>query len=173
MGTNLKTATIKKTLVKNVIVQENFQRKGSISNAHVGREFEGIARKFFVEKGINLTPNHHVLVGIEDNKKDHAFDIGSDSPKIIVECKSHTWTKGNNVPSAKITVWNEAMYYFSVSPSDYKKIFFVLRDKRKSNGETLADYYIRTYGHLIPSDVEIWEYDTVSVEGKLIKEASV
>jgi hypothetical protein len=25
--------------------------------------------------------------------------------------------------------------------------------------ETLAEYYIRTYSHLIPNDVELWEYD--------------
>lgn len=57
-----------------------------------------------------------------------------------------------------MTVWNEAMYYFMVATSKYRKILFVLRDERKRNGETLASYYIRTYEHLIPPGVEIWEY---------------
>ena len=114
--------------------------------------------------------NHRIPVGIESQKKNHAFDLGSSSPKVIVECKSHTWTSGNNVPSAKLTVWNEAMYYFADSPPEYRKIFFVLRDERVSNGETLAEYYIRMYSHLIPASVEIWEYDTTRNEGILLKE---
>lgn len=150
----------------------NFQRTGSISNAHVGKEFEKTALRFFSGAGIDLTMNHSIPVGIEEQKKNHAFDLGSESPKIIVECKSHTWTSGNNVPSAKMTVWNEAMYYFSAAPLEYRKIFFVLRDESISRGETLAEYYIRTYGHLIPSNVEIWEYDMDSEEGRLLKEAS-
>ena len=68
--------------------------------------------------------------------------------------------------SAKITVWNEAMYYFAIAPPSYRKIFFVLRDVRAKTGESLAEYYVRTYRHLIPSDVEVWEYDqeTTSVK---------
>lgn len=44
----------------------------------------------------------------------------------------------------------------------YRKILFVLHDLRPSNGESLACYYIRTYCHLIPPDVEIWEFDPAS-----------
>jgi hypothetical protein len=51
------------------------------------------------------------------------------------------------------------MYYFHCSPPGFRKIFFVLRDERKSNGESLCGYYLRNYGHLVPDDVEIWEYD--------------
>jgi len=79
-----------------------------------------------------------------------------------VECKSHRWTAGGNVPSAKLTVWNEAMYYFHVSPPEYRKIMFVLRDLRQSKGESLAHYYLRTYGHLVPQCVEFWEFDESS-----------
>jgi hypothetical protein len=81
---------------------------------------------------------------------------------MIVECKSHRWTSGHNIPSAKLTVWNEAMYYFHAAPSEYKKILFVLRDLRRGTGESLAHYYVRTFGHLIPSGVEVWEYDEAS-----------
>ena len=36
-------------------------------------------------------------------------------------------------------------------------------------GETLANYYVRTYFHLIPVGVEIWEYDeTVKIAEKLL-----
>lgn len=67
-----------------------FQRSGSISNAHAGREFEEIALQFFTSLGIKLSHNYSIPVGIEEQKKNHAFDLGSDSPKVIVECKSHT-----------------------------------------------------------------------------------
>ena len=140
----------------------SFQREGAISNAHVGRDFEAIAMEVLQSHGLQLHHDHGVAVGIGKEKKNHAFDLGSDDPKTIVECKSHKCTAGNNVPSAKMTVWNEAMYYFAVAPPTYRKIFFVLKDARKSNQETLAEHYVRTYRHLIPSDVEIWEYDADS-----------
>ena len=63
------------------------------------------------------------------------------------------------MPSAKMTVWNEAMYYFATAPRKYRKILFVLRDVRTTTGESLAEYYVRTYHHLIPPGVEVWEYD--------------
>ena len=36
------------------------------------------------------------------------------------------------MPSAKMTVWNEAMYYFHIAPALYWKIFFVLKHIRKA-----------------------------------------
>ncbi|GKW13758.1 hypothetical protein PEC301899_40400 [Pectobacterium carotovorum subsp. carotovorum] len=136
-----------------------FQRLGSLSNSHVGFDFELKAKRFFEISGVNLHRNYEVEVGVGLIKKKHRFDLGSYEGKILVECKSHCWTSGNNVPSAKVTIWNEAMYYFYSSPDDYRKIMFVLKDKRSSTGETLAQYYIRIYHHLIPTGVEFWEYD--------------
>ena len=146
----------------------NFQREGSISNAHVGRDFEHATKKFFASIGLNLQKNLSLPVGIHSNKKDHSFDLGNSEQKIIVECKSHKWTKGDNVPSAKLTVWNEAMYYFLVAPKNFRKIFFVLRDHSEKRNETLATYYLRTYGHLVPDDVEIWEYEPTSLKAEQI-----
>ncbi|MDZ4245919.1 MAG: hypothetical protein U1D67_02245, partial [Dehalococcoidia bacterium] len=90
----------------------NFQRIGSVSNAHVGRDFELVAKKYFQQHGIMLVANYAVPVGVGSQKKNHQFDLGSAEPPVVVECKSHRWTTGGNIPSAKITVWNEAMYYF-------------------------------------------------------------
>ncbi len=96
----------------------NFQRSGSVSNAHVGREFEAMAKKYFRRE----YPDHPELqeefavdIGLS-NKKEKRFDLGAANPAILVECKSHTWTRGGNVPSAKIAVWNETMYYFHLAP---------------------------------------------------------
>lgn len=135
----------------------NFQRVGATSNADVGRNFEEVARRYFRQRGMVLQKGYSVVIGTSA-KKERKFDLGSDSPPVLVECKSHTWTSSGNVPSAKITVWNEAMYYFSLAPSKFRKILFVSRDFNAKRGETLAEYYIRNYGHMIPSDVEILEY---------------
>lgn len=136
------------------------QRIGSQSNAHVGRDFEIAARSFFCNVGLNLDRGVKIPVGIQNIKKDHAFDLGCLERQVLVECKSHKWTAPNdNVPSAKLTVWNEAMYYFLATPPSYRKIMFVLRDYSTKRKETLAEYYIRTYRHLIPEGIEIWEYD--------------
>src|SRR5689334_2635795 len=139
-------------------MSNSFQRIGSVSNAHVGSEFERVALAFFAKRGIDLLRNFPVELGLGE-KKTHVFDLGSSPQKILVECKSHRWTTGARVPSAKMTVWNEAMYYFHLAPPDYKKILFVLHDKRDKVGESLLTYYKRTYSHLIPPGVEFMEWD--------------
>ena len=140
----------------------NFQRLGSPSNTHVGRAFERQAKKYFADQGIELLFNFTLSIGIATKKKNRQFDLGSSSHSIIVECKSHKWTSGGNVPSAKMTVWNEAMYYFHLAPPEYRKILFVLHDYSETKDMTLAEYYVRTNGHLVPKDVEIFEYNEKS-----------
>jgi len=135
-----------------------FQRKGAESNTQVGRDFEARAQVFFAQQGLHLTPGLTVEIGI-NLRKPHKFDLGDEREKVIIECKTHTWTEGGNVPSAKMTAWNQAMFFFYVAPLGYRKILFVLRDFCDKRKETLGEYYIRTNPHLIPSDVEVWEYD--------------
>lgn len=138
------------------------QRVGSISNAHVGSDFELVALRYFSEIGISLKRNFPIAIGLSTKKKVHRFDLGSAEPQILVECKSHRWTAGSSVPSAKMTVWNEAMYYFHLAPPSYRKILFVLHDRREKGGEPLLEYYKRTYFHMIPEGVEFFEWDPVS-----------
>lgn len=136
-----------------------FQRIGALSNAHVGSAFERVAYDIFEAQGISLQANHKVLIGVGSKKKIHCFDLGCEHQKVIVECKSHTWTVGSKVPSAKLTVWNEAMYYFHLAPPGYRKIMFVLKHTCLNKKITLAEYYLRVYDHLIPENVEFWEFD--------------
>ncbi|GAB4577761.1 MAG: hypothetical protein Fur0022_04930 [Anaerolineales bacterium] len=135
-----------------------FQRKGSTSNAQVGSDFEVVVRQFFAKQGLILKPRITVSIGINGTKP-HNFDLGNKSEKVLVECKAHRWTESGNTPSAKMTTWNEAMFFFLAAPSDYRKILCVIRDFHQKRNETLAQYYIRTNSHLIPKDVEIWEFD--------------
>jgi hypothetical protein len=147
------------------VTSNNFQRIGADHNAGVGRSFEKVARSFFLSnEGINLVPNFPVEVGVSDRKKIHRFDLGSAEPPVLVECKSHTWTQTGNMPSAKMTVWNEAMYYFHVAPKNFRKILFVLKHDRR--GHSLASYYLHTHGHLVPDGVEVWEFNTETQTGE-------
>jgi len=134
----------------------NNQREGFNSNSQVGANFENIAYEYFTKKeDIILEKNYEIKLGLEIKKK-HKFDFGNEN--IIIECKSHIWTNGKNVPSAKMSVWNEAMFYFNLAPKKYKKIFFVLMDYSQKRCKTLLQYYIENYYQFIPKDVIFYEY---------------
>lgn len=151
--------------------KNNFQRKGSKSNASVGKEFEKIAKKYFLDKeSIELKENFFIDIGISNIKSKHCFDLGikNSTTKILVECKSHKWTEGKNIPSAKLTIWNEAMYYFFLSPNSFKKIFFILRDYSEEKKQTLGVYYLKRYNHLVPSDVKFYEYNEKNNKVKVL-----
>jgi len=145
-----------------------FQRKGAKSNTQVGKDFEKSAMEFFSTQGLSLHENVSINIGINGTRP-HSFDLGNLARKVLVECKSHTWTEGGNVPSAKMTTWDQAMYFFYAAPKGYRKIFFVLKDYSAKRQETLAEYYIRTKPHLIPTDIEIWEFDENKKRGIKLK----
>jgi len=154
----------------------NFQKEGSISNAHAGREFELVA-KVELQRNLSaiLESEFALKVGISEvNKKQHRFDLGSHDPKVLVECKSHTWTSGGNVPSAKMNDWRMSMYYFHMVTLDakydeYRLIFYVEKSIRANNSETLAAYFFRVHGYLVPARVEIVEYDRVTNSSSIVK----
>ena len=135
-------------------------------NVQTGRAFEELVKAFFGRQGLVLESNVSVPVGIGEKKKLHRFDLGCKNPPVLVECKCHVWTEGGNTPSAKLTIWNEAMLYFAATPSDYRKVLIVQKSARQS--ETLAEHYLRRFGHLIPSDVEVWEVDSISGQGRCL-----
>ena len=142
------------------VMVNNFQRPGAISNAAVGSDFEAKAQKWFFNKGCPAPEETMVWRSVFPRRRRGKFDLGSSEPPVLVECKSHKWTGGGNVPSAKITVWNESMYYFKLAPPGFRKVLFVLWDFSEKRGESLAEYYVPgTTSHLIPDDVEILEYD--------------
>jgi len=55
------------------------------------------------------------------------------------------------------------MLLFNVSPPGYRKILFMLKHLRRT--ESLSSHYIKTQGHLIGPDVEIWEFDLERTQG--------
>jgi hypothetical protein len=145
-------------------MDKQFQRKGEKSNTQIGKEFEEKTLEYFRKKGIELKKQYIIEIGL-DSKKEHRFDLGNNDT--IVECKAMRWTETENVPSAKIGSWNEAMYYFSLAPKEYKKIFFVERHYSQKYSKTLLEHYIDNYYHLIPNDVVLYDYDSDSNRCKI------
>ena len=135
-------------------------------NPSRGSKFEGLVQQFFGRHGVTLQRNFSVDVGVGSERRPRKFDLGSSRPPVLVECKRHTWTEGGNAPSAKLTVWNEAMYFFAVAPPKYRKILAVLRHLR--GGESLAQHYVRRFSHMIPRGVEIWELGHDGTSGRRV-----
>ena len=106
---------------------------------------------------LQLNPAHRVPCGLGTVRKNHSFELGSEDPKVIVECKSHTWTSGGHVPSAEMKNWAKAMFYFHMAPRDYRRIFVPERSVRRGQGKSLLGYFLRTQTHMLPPDVEFWE----------------
>ena len=128
------------------------------TNKHRGTNFEEIAGQIISElKGVSLTKDIGIDIGISKIKKKHKFDLGNEEKRILVECKHHEWTITGNSPSAKMTIWNEAMLYFAMTPKNFTNILFVKKSVHEKKKENLAEYYCRTYRHLITENVEIWE----------------
>lgn len=146
----------------------NFQREGATSNSHAGRAFEELVEAYFTNAGLAVYRDVSLEIGCNNKRKPRKWDLGSSEGKIIIECKSHTWTKTGNVPSAKLTTWDQAMYFMHLAPISYRKIFACLRNERPYKSESLAEYYVRLKSHLVPSDVEIWEFCEKSGNVKLL-----
>lgn len=99
--------------------------------------------------------------------KDHAFDLVNQEKKVAIECKCFTWTETGNVPSAKMGFTNEAAFYLSFLPKDYKKYIVMLKSVHEKRNETLAEYYYRTYRHLL-GDIVVAEFDSKTCDLKII-----
>ena len=127
-------------------------------NPRHGNAFEKMIRAFWRKTfNIELLSPFSLSISAGDYNGTHRYDLGDESNKILIECKCHSWTIIGNSPSAKMSVWNEAMYYFYLAPAEYRKILFVkyaVHDKI-----SLGEYYLKRYSHLVPNKVEIWEYN--------------
>ena len=93
--------------------------------------------------------------------KDHKFDIVDSANTIVIECKRYTWTETGNVPSAKMGFVNEAAFYLSFLPDSYSKYIVMLYSCHEKRKETLAEYYYRTYRHLL-GKTQVAEFDPAS-----------
>lgn len=126
------------------------------NNVKKGKEFEESVRQVLNERyKIEFTQQS---INIGNPAKAHKFDLVSKDKNIIVECKNYSWTETGNAPSAKTAFLNEAVLYLSHAPKNTKKIIVLRRDNHLKRKESLAEYYVRTYYHLL-DEVIIMELD--------------
>jgi len=102
-------------------------------------------------------------IEIGDPPKEHRFDLVSRDGRYVAECKSHTWTKSGNVPSAKMGFCNQAVLYLSFLPKTVCRLIVMRRDVHPGRDESLAEYYYRTYRYLLRG-VLVVELDVGSEE---------
>ena len=118
-----------------------------------------------LEKELNTTLKPEVEISIGQPKTEHAFDLSNGNKAIVIECKNYTWTTAGNVPRAKISTINEAVLYFSFLDANVRKILCLKKSVHPKRQETLAEYYVRTYGHLL-RDITVYEIDESTQEIK-------
>ena len=129
----------------------------SNSNKKKGNDFRDLAMPI-LEKELNTILKPEVKISIGEPKIEHAFDLANENKSIVIECKNYTWTKAGNVPSAKVSTINEAVLYFSFLDANVRKILCLKNSVHPKRQETLAEYYVGTYGHLL-RDITVDEID--------------
>ena len=129
----------------------------SNSNKKKGDGFRDLAMPILREE-LNTTLKPKVKISIRDPQIEHAFDLANENKSIVIECKNQTWTKAGNVPSAKVSTINEAVLYFSFLDANVRKILCLKKSVHPKRQETLAEYYVGTYGHLL-RDITVYEID--------------
>jgi len=97
-------------------------------------------------------------IAIGNPPKKHKFDLVSSDMRYVGECKNYSWTVTGNVPSAKMGFTNEAVFYLSFLPHEIKRFVALRRDTHQKRKESLAEYYYRTYQHLL-NGISIIEVD--------------
>ena len=132
--------------------------KKNSENAQRGREFQKLVAKV-LGRHWNVVFDLEVPFPIGNPPKEHKFDLASTDRKFVGESKNYTWTETGNMPSAKMAFVNEAVFYLSHLPPDIVRFVVMPRDIRPRTKEALADYYYRTYRHLL-NGVLVIEVDT-------------
>ena len=126
-------------------------------NPRVGKRFQLAVKEWF-EAARNVQYEWEKPVPIGNPAKLHKFDLAESTGMTVVECKCYTWTESGNVPSAKMGFTNEAAFYLSFLPDTVEKIIVMSKSTHPRRGETLAEYYFRTYRHLL-GNIKVMEFD--------------
>ena len=144
--------------------------KQNSDNPRRGREFQELAAHV-LEDHWAVPFELEVPFPIGDPPKQHKFDLASEDRKFVGESKCYSWTESGNMPSAKMAFVNQAVFYLSHLPHGITRFVVMPRDIRPRTGEALADYYYRTYRHLL-NGVLVVEIDTVSRDVRILNDAS-
>jgi len=116
------------------------------------RAFEERAGDYFEDRfGVDLSETK-LQIGPDQH---HKFDLVSPDEDLLIECKSFTWTDGENFPQAKISTANETILFLSRAEADRKLL--VMQDDVAPDGRSLVQTYADRYGGLT-ENIEVWQY---------------
>src|ERR1700674_397828 len=86
------------------------------------KEFERLTGEHFEKEfDTRLFPQWPVRL---KNGQAHKFDFSSEDERIVVQCKSLTWTKSGNYPSGKVAEAQRAIHMLQESNAHRKIIAF-------------------------------------------------
>ena len=134
--------------------------KRNSDNLRRGREFQELGASVLSDYW-SVPLDLEVPIPIGNPPKQHKFDMASRDKRIVGEAKCFTWTEAGNIPSAKMGFVNQAVFYLSHLPANTTRFVVMPRDIRPRTGEALADYYYRTYHHLL-AGAQIIELDAAT-----------
>lgn len=137
-------------------------------NPKNGALFQRQVRDWF-QDSLNRPFELEKKLPIGEPAKEHKFDIVDQTNSIAIECKRYTWTETGNVPSAKMGFTNEAAFYLSFLPDSYDKYIVMLYSVHNKRHETLAEYYYRTYHHLL-GKIKVAEFDPENNKMRIVGE---
>lgn len=127
-------------------------------NPRVGKVFQELTAKLLSDY-YGVAFDTEIPIPIGEPAKLHRFDCVSADKNIAVECKCYTWTHTGKIPSAKLAFLNQSILYALLLPDGVKKVIAVQKAQHPRRSETLAEYYYRTYRHLL-SGITLLEIDT-------------
>ena len=133
-----------------------------MSNKQKGDMFEIKAKEIMQNfLGCELEEQYKVDIGFSVQKT-HKYDFGNE--KFVIECKSYSWTEGNDIPSAKLSHLKEVIFYFSLTPNSYKKILVLNKSIRNRDEKSLGTYFVEINRAFILENVEIYEIENSKLE---------
>ncbi len=138
-------------------------------NPGKGRDFEEKTKRALSK--LYNTDFYEQIIEIGNPPKAHKFDLVSANKDIIVECKNFSWTETGNIPQAKMGFLNQAVLYLSHTPEGATKIIVLRKDNHSKRKESLAEYYVRTYNHLLRA-INVMELDEDSMVLKKLNTAT-
>jgi len=114
-----------------------------------------LTAKIFFEAEFQTQFEVEVELAFSDGRL-HKCDLVSKDQDVVIECKSYTWTKTGNEPSAKLMhARNDAEGLRSLKAN--RKIIVFEDDLRPRDGNSLAELFWRRNSKFI-SGVEVWRY---------------
>ena len=117
------------------------------------KEFERLAGEFFErELGTRLFSQWPVHL---KNGRTHKFDFSSGDERIVVQCKSLTWTESGHYPSGKVAEARQALQMLQES-NGFRKII-VFDEHLNHKGQSFVEVFVRRNKDSL-SGIEVWQH---------------